>query len=191
VQTGGFGDPNGVPANGNSQGKLVMAKVGSFDLPEGGGYGNGSGGMHGARGTVASAGFGNGVASPGQGDGRSNGRGAVQTAGFGAAVAPPAPRQPHSGLSAPSSTPVEILSKPRPQYTEEARQLKIEGEVLVAMLFEASGQAVAQRVVRGLGHGLDESALSAASRIRFKPATQNGQPVDSSAVVHVVFQLAY
>jgi TonB family protein len=191
VQTGGFGDPNGVPATGTGQGKLVMAKVGAFDMPQGGGYGNGSGGTHGARGTIASAGFGSGIASPGQGDGRSNGRGTVQVAGFGEAAAAPVPGRPRATMTAPSTTPVEIISKPRPQYTEEARQLKVEGEVLVSVLFQATGQAIPQGVVRGLGHGLDESALAAASRIRFKPATQNAQPVDSSAVVHVVFQLAY
>ena len=47
------------------------------------------------------------------------------------------------------------------------------------------------RVVRGLGHGLDEAAITAANKMRFKPALRNGQPVDSTAVVHVVFQLAY
>ena len=191
VQTGGFGDPNGVPATGNGQGKLVMAKVGSFDLPEGAGHGNGLGGSHGARGTIASAGFGNGIASPGQGDGRGNGRGSVQTGGFGEAALQPVSARQRPAIVTPSSTPVEIISKPRPQYSDEARQLKIEGEVLVAMLFEANGQAIPQNVVRGLGHGLDESALSAASKIRFKPATQNGQPVNSNAIVHVVFQLAY
>jgi hypothetical protein len=46
-------------------------------------------------------------------------------------------------------------------------------------------------VVRGLGHGLDESALAAANMMRFKPALRNGVPVDSTAVVHVVFRLAY
>src|SRR5215469_18049508 len=69
VQTGGFGDPNGVPANPNSPpGKGPMiAKLGSFDLPSGPGTGNGTGGATGARGTVASAGFGSGIAGPGQG----------------------------------------------------------------------------------------------------------------------------
>jgi TonB family protein len=47
------------------------------------------------------------------------------------------------------------------------------------------------RVVRGLGHGLDEAAIAAANKMRFKPALRNGQAVDSTAVVHVVFQLAY
>jgi hypothetical protein len=45
-------------------------------------------------------------------------------------------------------------------------------------------------VVRGLGHGLDDNAVKAAERIRFKPATRNGQPTDSVVVLHIVFQLA-
>jgi outer membrane biosynthesis protein TonB len=49
-----------------------------------------------------------------------------------------------------------------------------------------------ERVVKGLGHGLDESAMAAARQIRFKPAkTADGQPVDSQAVVHILFELAY
>jgi len=47
------------------------------------------------------------------------------------------------------------------------------------------------RVVRGLGHGLDEAAAAAANKMHFKPALRNGQAVDSTAIVHVVFQLAY
>jgi TonB family protein len=88
-------------------------------------------------------------------------------------------------------TPVEILSKPRPAYTEEARRLQIEGEALVEVLFAASGEARVVRVMRGLGHGLDEAAVAAARGIRFRPAQREGGSVDSSAVVHIVFQLAY
>jgi hypothetical protein len=47
------------------------------------------------------------------------------------------------------------------------------------------------RVVRGLGHGLDEAAVAAANKMRFKPAQRSGQAIDSTAIVHVVFQLAY
>jgi TonB family protein len=89
------------------------------------------------------------------------------------------------------TSPVEILFKPNPTYTEEARQLRLEGEVLLEVSFGAGGQLHVNRVVRGLGHGLDEAAVAAANRMRFKPAQRNGQPVDSTAVVHVVFQLAY
>jgi TonB family protein len=69
--------------------------------------------------------------------------------------------------------------------------MKLEGEVLLEVMFGASGQLHVNRVVRGLGHGLDEAAVAAASRMRFKPAVQQGQPVDSTAIVHVIFQLAY
>src|ERR1700693_809376 len=83
VQTGGFGDPNGIPGQGKPNAHLVAANTGAFDLPPGSGNGNGAGGAKGIKGTIASAGFGNGIAQGGQGDGRSNGRGAtVQTAGF-------------------------------------------------------------------------------------------------------------
>jgi TonB family protein len=45
-------------------------------------------------------------------------------------------------------------------------------------------------VIQGLGHGLDNNAIRAAQQIRFKPAQRDGQPVDSTATVHIVFQLA-
>src|SRR2546425_7764708 len=60
VQTGGFGDPNGVPAKENRGGAVNIGQAGSFDLPAGSGHGNGLGGA--TPGVVASAGFGNGVA---------------------------------------------------------------------------------------------------------------------------------
>jgi TonB family protein len=195
VQTGGFGDPNGIKGEGKTGAHLTIAKVGSFDLPEGPGTGNGSGGAKGIKGTVASAGFGNGIAQPGNGDGRSNGRGsgAVQTGGFGAQEVAQgggarAMKQADSG---PPTTTVEILYKPQPVYTQEARQLKLEGEVLLQVLFGSNGQLQVNRVVRGLGHGLDEAAVAAANKIRFKPALRNGNAVDSTAVIRVVFQLAY
>jgi TonB family protein len=68
--------------------------------------------------------------------------------------------------------------------------MHIEGEVLLDVMFEASGQIRVLRVVRGLGHGLDESAQRAAQQIRFNPAKRDGQPYDSDAVVHIVFALA-
>jgi len=195
VQTGGFGDPNGLKPSANSKpgGKLIAAAAGSFDLPVGPGQGNGSGGAKGIRGTVASADFGNGIATPGRGDGRSSGRGnaGVQTSGFGAqevAQVTPHVQQMDTG---PVTTAVEITYKPNPVYTDEARKQKLEGEVLLEVMFGANGQIHVNRVVRGLGHGLDEAAIAAASKIRFKPATRTGQPMDSTAIVHVVFQLAY
>jgi TonB family protein len=191
VQTGGFGDPNGLQGTGKQGAKLYAAQTGSFDMPAGPGQGNGSGGAKGIRGTVASADFGNGIANGGNGDGRSNGRGSgVATGGFGSEqVVHGGPRiQADSG---PATTPVEITFKPNPIYTDEARNLKLEGEVLLEVSFSANGTLHVNRVVRGLGHGLDEAAIAAANKMRFKPALRSGQPVDSTAIVHVVFQLAY
>lgn len=187
VQTGGFGDPNGL--NGQArQAKLVSANLGSFDMPEGAGTGNGTGGARGVKGTIASAGFGSGIAQPGQGDGRKNGQG-VQAAGFGAQQVASAPKHTLDDTAA-LTTQVEILYKPKPVYTDEARRLNIEGEVLLEVVFGANGDLHVNRVVRGLGHGLDEAAVSAANRIKFKPAQRNGSPVDSLSIVHVMFQTA-
>ena len=193
VQTGGFGDPNGLKPSANSKpnGKLIAAVAGGFDMPVGPGQGNGSGGAKGIKGTVASADFGNGVATGGQGDGRRSGRGSVQTSGFGSQEI--AQNTPHIQRvdSGPPATSVEITYKPNPVYTDEARSLKLEGEVLLEVQFLATGQLHVNRVIRGLGHGLDEAAIAAANKMRFKPAMQNGQAMDSTAIVHVVFQLAY
>ena len=189
VQTGGFGDPNGLPGEGKQGAKLTAAKLGSFDLPEGAGTGNGTGGAKGIKGTIASAGFGNGIAQPGQGDGRANGRG-VQASGFSnQQVATNTGRRNLDDGGAATSQ-VEILFKPKPVYTDEARKLQLEGEVLLEVMFGANGELHVNRVVRGLGHGLDEAAVSAANKIKFKPAQRNGSSVDSTAIVHVTFQIA-
>jgi len=89
-----------------------------------------------------------------------------------------------------AKTDLEILSKPTPVYTPEARQLRVQGDVVLRVLFRASGQVVVQGVVRGLGHGLDEEARRVAQLIRFRPATVNGQPVDSTNNITISFQLA-
>ena len=191
VQTGGFGDPNGLPGTGRQGAKLYAAQTGAFDMPAGPGQGNGTGGAKGIKGTVASADFGNGIATAGNGDGRSNGKGSVATGGFGSQeVSHQAPKVVHQE-SGPATSPVEITFKPNPVYTEEARAMKLEGEVLLEVSFSANGSLHVNRVVRGLGHGLDEAAIAAANKIRFKPALRYGTPVDSTAVVHVMFQLAY
>ncbi len=93
-------------------------------------------------------------------------------------------------IEQPSSTSVEVLSKNIPQYTNEARQLKIQGDVVLRVTFTASGQVVVQGVVRGLGHGLDEEARRVAQQIHFRPATRNGQPVDTTTTITITFQLA-
>jgi len=189
VQTGGFGDPLGLPGQGKQGARLTANALGSFDLPQGPGVGNGTGGAKGIAGTVASAGFGNGIAQPGQGNGRRSGEG-VQSAGFPAQQVAANPGKHIADNSTEPPTPVEILYKPAPVYTDEARKLNLEGEVLLEVMFRADGQLTVNRVLRGLGHGLDDAAVNAAGKIKFKPAQRNGTPVDSTAVVHVLFRLA-
>ena len=189
VQTGGFGDPHGVPAKASVGKPITIAQLGSFDMPTGPGSGNGTGGANGARGVVVSSGFGNGVAVS---DSRPVQRAVVQQAGFGSADVPAPPTSgPHTAQTiAPKIVPAEILWKPVPIYTEDARKQKVEGEVLVEAVLEASGKVRVLRVVRGLGHGLDEEAVKEAGQLRFKPALRDGQPSDSTVVLHVVFQIA-
>jgi TonB family protein len=189
VQTGGFGDPNGVPAR-ESNGRAVNINAfGAWELPSGPGRGNGTGGASGVPGVVASAGFGNGVAI--RGLQRGNGGGSVKPAGFAAStptVEPDAKKVASS--KAPPTVPVEILAKPKPNYTEEGRKLKIEGEVRLEVQFTATGEVHVIRVLQGLGHGLDEQAVRAAEQIKFKPAQREGKAVDSNATLHIIFQLA-
>jgi TonB family protein len=98
--------------------------------------------------------------------------------------------RPDAPPSKPRVLPVEVLSKPVPMYTEEARRLRIEGDVLLEVEFRSTGAIRVLRVVRGLGHGLDEAAVRAAEQIRFKPALDSGQAVDSRTTVNIVFRLA-
>jgi TonB family protein len=123
------------------------------------------------------------------GGGRSQGH--VQATSFVAVtVPPPTPAERRTNAAAPTSVPVSIQSKPTPVYTSEARELRIEGEVLLNVVFAANGTVRVVSVVHGLGHGLNESAQRAAQGVRFSPAMRDGHPVDSNAVLHIVFQLS-
>jgi TonB family protein len=189
VQTGGFGDPNGIPGKGNPNKTTNVARLGSPALPGGDGYGNGTGGAKGVRGTVASTGFGNGVANPPEGGGKRGGT--VQSGGFAdQSVVTEGPKK--KAASAESGTAaVTILEKPRPEYTAEGRNLKIEGDVALDVVFLANGSVQVKGVVSGLGHGLDEAAARAAQQIKFKPAKRDGETVDFPARVRIEFRLAY
>lgn len=187
VQTGGFGDPNSVPDNLDRQRVTNMTQLGGFDMPAGAGVGNGTDGAKGAKGVVASTGFGAGVAT---GSTASAQHGTVQTGGFGDEHAA-APQMKQASTPFARSIPMEILFIPKPQYPDEARAKKIEGEVVLQVLFAASGEVKVLHVVQGLGYGLDEAAESAARQIRFHPAQQDGQPVDVTANVRMKCELAY
>jgi TonB family protein len=186
VKSGGFGDPSGVTPNPNAARPATIAAVGSFNNTPG--FTQGAGSSQAGRRTVASAGFGDGVAG-GTPGGVGAGQGTVATGGFGSnviggSVTPRAvPRQP-------SFTPPQVLSEPHPQYTQEARQLRIQGEVTLQVCFGMDGKVQVLRIVSGLGHGLDEAATLVAEQIQFKPATKDGQPTNHITMIHILFQLA-
>jgi len=203
VQTGGFGNPAGVAANPSASHPSTTPVMGSFNAAPGANQGAGaarkgvvqgvgfntgvangvSGGT--SHGAVVAAGFNNGVVGGTPGGTSSRG---VATAGFGSPVggsAPSAPKAQTVNFVAP-----EVLSEPKPLYTEEARQLRIQGEVTLQVKFGADGKVEVLRVVSTLGHGLDEQAERVAQQIRFKPAARNGQPVDHITMIHILFQLA-
>jgi TonB family protein len=188
VQTGGFGTTDGLQGKGNPNAHLIVNANGLPTLPGGPGYGNGTGGDKGIRGTVASTGFGNGTANPPPSGGK---RGTVASGGFGDATVAAAEAPKKKSNDGPADTPVTILDKPRPEYTAEGRSLKLEGDVVLDVVFLTSGHVQVNRVISGLGHGLDESASRAAQLIKFKPALREGQPVDYPARVRIEFRLAY
>ena len=164
VTAGGFGDVAGGSREGTRTGKSgsgTVGAVGGFDVA-------GTGGTRPAAnpGTVVAGGFATAASAP---------------------RTPAVQKQPEPV----NEKPVEILVKPRPDYTDEARKMRVEGEVLLRVQFSSSGVARVLEVTRGLGYGLNENAIRAAEQIRFKPAQRAGQPVDSTAIVHIVFQLAY
>jgi TonB family protein len=117
-------------------------------------------------------------------------RGPVEIAQFETVVAAPAVPAGQSPNPAAGTTALAIVEKARAVYSDEARRLRIEGEVLLEVLFPASGPVRVLRVLRGLGHGLDERAIEAASAIRFRPAAEQGHPVNTVATVRIEFQLA-
>jgi len=173
VTTGGFGSTAASPRD---------AAIG--DVKTGGFGSTGASPRGAANGDVKMGGFGSEAPAP-----RRVANGEVQTAGFDQRAS--APAQPSvAAPTKPVDRPVEIVFKPTPEYTDEARSARIEGTVSLELEFTAAGDVRVLRVVRGLGHGLDEAAQRAAVRMRFKPAQSDGRAVDSRATVHITFRLS-
>jgi periplasmic protein TonB len=150
-----WGDPNG--------------RFASFSNGTGSGGGQGSGvgtGQGSGRGTGAGSGIGSGSGG-GLGDGNGNGTGS----GGGGGAPPPPP----AGVT----QQLRIISKPRPGYTDAARQNNVQGTVILRVTFLASGQVGSISAVKGLPNGLTEQAIAAARRISFEPKKIGGvgQPV--------------
>lgn len=197
-----FGDLNGVTPNPNASKPATIAAIGN---PYGGsqgpavaprgvvgstGFGNGTkpGSNAGMVGKVASAGIpgGNGTAPNGAYGG---GQPKVASAGI-PALASPSNTPTQAAAQEPKTTPPVLISHAQPEYTPEARQLKIQGDVVLRVTITANGQMLVHNVIHGLGHGLDESALRSAPTYKFQPATQNGKPVEYTTNIIIKFQTA-
>ena len=126
---------------------------------DGGGIGNGHG-----------TGIGPGR-GPGAGPGNDGGLGGIYTGYRGAATEP------------------VLLFKAEPEYSDEARKAKIQGSVMIRAEIDARGQVQNVVIAQGLGLGLDERAVEAVKKWRFKPGTRNGKPVPTNALIQVSFRL--
>jgi TonB family protein len=88
------------------------------------------------------------------------------------------------GVSAPT-----LLFKVEPEYSEEARKAKYQGVVLLYVEVDPSGKAINIRVLHSLGLGLDEKAMEAVKKWKFKPGVKDGRPVTVQAQIEVNFRL--
>ncbi len=173
-----FGDTFGVTPNPNATRPATIAAIGNP-------YGGMQGPAVAPHGVVGSTGIGNGLKA---GSNVAGNYGKVASAGIPAMTAVVEPPKPVAAQV--QSTEVEVLSKPAPLYTSEAKQLRVQGDVVLSVTFLANGQVVVNGVIQGLGHGLDEEARRVAQQIRFRPATNNGRPVDFTTKIRITFQLA-
>jgi TonB family protein len=163
---------------GDPRSKSTAPSNGSGD---GGGVGTGSG---------TGIGEGNG---PGFGPGRDgNMGGGSKTPGGGGKSGGSSdnPDDPDRVYSAPEvSERARVISKPEPQYTEEARRSQITGTVILRVVFSRTGQVTNIRAMQTLSAGLTEKAMAAARQIRFVPARRNGQAVSMYMQLEYNFNL--
>lgn len=81
------------------------------------------------------------------------------------------------------------LAHPKPLYTEEARKANISGSVEIDCIVRKDGTVDSFKILRGLGYGLDESAVQTITKKwRFKPGEKNGVPVDVHTRMVIQFQ---
>jgi TonB family protein len=138
-----------------------LAKIGPPSNGPGSGGGIGSG-----RGGGIGSGTGGGL---GPGEGGGVGGGVYRVGG---------------GVTAPA-----LLYKVEPEYSEEARKAKYQGTVLLYVQVDPSGKAVNMRVLHSLGLGLDEKAMEAVKKWKFKPGMKDGKAVTVEAQIEVNFRL--
>jgi len=153
-------DPSSGPGTGNGMG---TGTGGGMGPGEGGGYGPGRGG------------------NIGGGDRHDGGGGAGGGGGGGD------PNRIFSPKDVTSKA--RVLSKPEPQYTEEARKNQVTGTVILRAVFSSTGQVTNISARAGLPYGLTERAIAAARQIKFTPATKDGRPVSMYIQLEYNFNL--
>jgi len=131
-----------------------------------------------SNGTGAGAGIGSGYGG-GVGSGRGAGVGPGSGGGFGGGA-----YRIGGGVSAPA-----VLFKVEPEYSEEARKAKWQGTVVLSLVVDENGKAQGIKVVRSLGLGLDQKAIEAVEKWRFKPGMKDGKSVPVIATIEVNFRL--
>jgi TonB family protein len=147
---------------------------------QGAGGGNGNG-----KGTGTGDGEG-----PGFGPGKDGGMGGGEGGGIGKKKGPYALGGSGTDKGLPGLKEPRILIQPLPPYTEEARKQHIEGEVNLQAVILKDGTVTSFKIIKGLGYGLDNSAISTiSSKWRFDPGTLNGAPVDVIVNINVRFRL--
>lgn len=128
------------------------------------------------------AGYGGGIgtgAGGGIGPGKGPGAGAGSGGGAGGGIYKP---------GGDVTNPIPI-SRPEPQYSEEARKAKWGGTVLLSLVVDETGHTTDIHVIKPLGLGLDEKAIEAVSKWLFIPGKKDGKPVKVLAQVEVTFRL--
>jgi TonB family protein len=154
----------------------------STDLSSGPGTGNGIGtGQGGGVGSGEGGGVGPGYGGNTGGGPRHEGGGGPGGPGGGDYDRTFSPRE--------VTQKARIISKPEPQYTEEARRNQISGTVVLKAVFSSSGQVTNIRAVNGLPFGLTERAIAAARQIRFTPAMKDGRAVSQYIQIEYNFNL--
>ncbi|HEX4999739.1 MAG TPA: energy transducer TonB [Terriglobia bacterium] len=163
--------------------------LGTIDGPPSSGKGGGGG-----------IGEGNGT-GVGPGDGRGFGPGCCEGTGGGRgnSIPPEVGRSGPGGPGGPGGGPIRIpggsvsapvpLIRPNPAYSEDARKNKISGSVLLEVVVRADGSVGDIRMVRGLGHGLDESSITTVKTWKFRPGMENGKAVPVRVTLEVTFKL--
>ncbi len=138
---------------------LAKSGIASNGSGAGGGIGTGPGGGVGSGG---GAGY-------GPGHGGNIGGGAYKIGG---------------GVSAPS-----VLFKVEPEYSEEARKAKFQGTVVLSVVVDEKGNPKDLKIMRALGLGLDQKAIEAVEKWKFRPGLKDGHAVPVYATIEVNFRL--